>query len=362
MKYEYWFGTLPGISAARKFAIRTAVPSAAVLYKTKEFHTLGICLKEKEILAIQDGQKRCDKEILNRNLEELHRKQIYFLRRGTKEYPKRLSNISAPPYLLYVKGKLPEEEMPAAAIVGARSCTAYGRQSAENFAVSLSRHGVLLVSGMALGIDGAAQRGALKAGGKTIAVLGCGVDLCYPREHIGLYQDILDTGGAIISEYPPGTPPLPQNFPARNRIISGLSDVVLVMEARQKSGSLITADMALEQGKDVYALPGPISSSLSRGCHQLIQQGAGILLSPEELLEELEFGSRNLYGKIKETKIKLESHLDLVYSCLGFCQKGLQQIVEETELPVQTVIGALTDLTLQGYAEEISKNYYVKCI
>ena len=117
MKYEYWFGILPGISAARKFVIRSAVPSAAVLYKTKELHTLGICLKEKETLAIQDGQKCYDKETLNRNLEELYRKNIYFLRRGTKEYPKRLSSISAPPYFLYVKGKLPEEEMPAAAIV-----------------------------------------------------------------------------------------------------------------------------------------------------------------------------------------------------------------------------------------------------
>lgn len=362
MKYEYWFGTLQGISAERKFAIRSSVPSAAVLYERKAFHKLEFCLKEKEIAAIQAGRERTDPEILEKNLEELRKKEIRFLRRGTKEYPKRLSVIPSPPYFLYIKGTLPEEEIPAAAVVGARNCTAYGRQYAEQFASGLSRHGIAIVSGMALGIDGAAQRGALRAGGKTVAVLGCGVDICYPREHIGLYKDILDAGGGILSEYPPGTPPLPGNFPARNRIISGLSDIVLVMEARQKSGSLITADMALEQGKDVYALPGPIDSCLSIGCHRLIQQGAGILMSPEELLEELEFGDSNLCGKIKEKQIKLESPLDLVYSCLGFCQKDLQQIVEETELPVQTVIGALTDLTLQGYAEEISKNNYVKCI
>ena len=143
-----------------------------------------------------------------------------------------------------------------------------------------------MISGLARGVDGMGQRGALMGKGRTFAVLGSGVDICYPREHMGLYVDILDQGGGILSEYPPGTPPLPRNFPPRNRIISGLSDAVLVMEARVKSGSLITADLALEQGRELYALPGPVNSELSSGCNRLIQQGAGILLSPEMLLDE----------------------------------------------------------------------------
>lgn len=362
MKYEYWFAALAGISAKRKYEIRSAVKEAAVLYKGTEGELLKLGLTKKEAEAVESWQEAKDEGELDRDLEHLERKEICCLRRGTDDYPKRLESIDAPPYMLYLKGRIQEEALPSVAIVGARKCSAYGKNYAGQYGESLAARGFLVVSGMASGVDGAAQRGALVAEGKTVAVLGCGVDVCYPRENFGLYQDILEGGGAVLSEYLPGMPPLPQNFPARNRIISGLSDLVLVMEAREKSGSLITADMALEQGKDVYALPGPVDSLLSRGCNLLIRQGAGVLLSPEELLEELELGDGNLCGKIKETQIKLESHLDLVYSRLGFCQKGLQQIIEETQLPAQTVLGALTDLTLQGYAEEISKNNYVKCL
>ena len=222
--------------------------------------------------------------------------------------------------------------------------------------------GVEIISGMARGIDGMGHRGAVLAGGRTYAVLGCGADVCYPREHIGLYSDILEQGGGIISELAPGTAPLPRNFPARNRIISGLSDAVLVMEAGKKSGSLITVDMALEQGRDVYALPGPVNSTLSDGCNRLIRQGAGILLSPEELLEEwglADTGSpaeRKLGGKKEKT---LESEEKLVYSCLGLYPKSADQIVSETKLCIRKVLDLLISLELQGYVEEISKNYYV---
>ena len=212
---------------------------------------------------------------------------------------------------------------------------------------------------MAKGIDGAGQRGALNSGGVTYGILGCGVDVCYPREHIGLYMDIQKTGG-IISEQIPGAPPLPSYFPMRNRIISGLSDVVLVMEAKERSGSLITADFALEQGKDVYALPGPVTSTSSRGCHQLIRQGAGILLSPEELMEELNVDVRNIFQNSVKNKKVLESTENMLYSCVGLFPKSMSQLMKETGLNARKTLEVLTSLQLQGIIREVSKNYYVR--
>mgnify|MGYP000797206482 CR=1 FL=1 len=183
-------------------------------------------------------------------------------------------------------GSFPDDAKPTAAIVGARLCSPYGRIQAFNYGKFLSEHGVQVISGMAAGIDAEGHKGALEGGTPTFAVLGNGVDICYPSSSRGIYRRIPEKNGGIISEYEPGTKGRAYYFPARNRIISGLSDAVLVMEARVRSGSLITADMALEQGKDVYALPGPLDSPLSAGCNHLIQQGAGILLNPKNLLEE----------------------------------------------------------------------------
>ena len=212
---------------------------------------------------------------------------------------------------------------------------------------------------MAKGIDGAGQRGALNSKALTYGVLGCGVDICYPREYIGLYMDIQEKGG-IISEQIPGSPPLPAYFPMRNRIISGLSDVILVIEAKERSGSLITADLALEQGKDVYALPGPVTSTASRGCHQLIRQGAGILLSPEELLEELDIEAKG-YGQnsVKNEKV-LESTENMLYSCVGLFPKSMSQLMEETGLDARKTLEVLASLQLQGIIKEVSKNYYIR--
>ena len=276
------------------------------------------------------------------------------------EYPGRLLELQDFPYALYVKGRLPDQESKKAAIVGARRCTPYGEKYAVEFGKILAGCGIEIISGLAHGIDGMGQRGALMGGGRTFAVLGSGADVCYPREHIGLYVDILNQGGGILSEYPPGTPPLPQNFPPRNRIISGLSDAVLVMEAREKSGSLITADLALEQGRDVYALPGPVNSELSIGCNRLIQQGAGLLLDPESLLNEWNFNVSGRTGKEDKNKKMLETTEKLVYSCLGLYPKNVDRLVEETKLGAGELLNILVSLELQGYIREISKNYYIK--
>ena len=196
-------------------------------------------------------------------------------------------------------------------------------------------------------------------GGCSFAVLGCGVDICYPREKIELYMQLQEQGG-VISEFPLGTNPLPQYFPARNRIISGLADTILVMEAKEKSGSLITADAALEQGKDVYALPGPVNSRLSMGCNRLIRQGAGILLSPEELLVELGICHRNVKENDGQIKLLLETTEDLVYSCLDLQPRNLDYLFSVTNIPLPELLDVLMRLQLNGVVREITKNYYVR--
>lgn len=203
-----------------------------------------------------------------------------------KDYPERLRTIADPPKEIYVLGRLPEAELPTVAVIGARDCSEYGKYVASGLGAVLGRGGIQVVSGMARGIDGIGQEAALDAGGSSFAVLGCGVDVCYPAGNRRLYDKLKRSGG-ILSEYPPGTPPHAWHFPPRNRIVSGLADVVVVVEARMKSGTLITVDMALEQGREVYVVPGRVTDPLSAGCNRLLKLGAGILLDEEEFMEEV---------------------------------------------------------------------------
>ena len=244
-------------------------------------------------------------------------------------------------------------------MIGARACSNYGYLAAKELGKELAVNGIVVVSGMAKGIDSVGQRSALSVGGKSFAVLGCGPERCYPREEIELHTQLCRQGG-VLSEYPINTEPLRQHFPARNRIISGIADVVLVMEARERSGSLITADMALDQGKDVYALPGPVTSALSTGCNMLIKQGADILISPENLLEEWGILQENLGKNSKNEKILLERSENLLYSCLDLHPQNLGEIIRKTGLSVPEVLDILVRLEVMGYVKEISKNYYVR--
>ncbi len=356
MMYEYWLASIYGLSAGKKRLLRETFESAREIYniEEKELYFTGI-LKEKEVQAVGEAKKREFQEEYARMGEQ----GISFVPYFSEKYPAKLKAIQSPPYALYVKGSLPEEGRVSAAIVGARRCTHYGEEMALRYGEELGRAGVQIISGMARGIDGFGQRGALNGNGRTYGVLGCGVDICYPRENFGLYMDLIREGG-LISEQLPGVKPLPGYFPARNRIISALSDVVLVMEAKERSGSLITADMALEQGKDVYALPGPAASPLSLGCHRLIQQGAGILISPEDLLDEIDIRVSNDLQIINKNEKTLETTENLVYSCLGFIPKGVDCLSKETGLSVREVLEQLITLELQGIAKEISKNYYIR--
>ena len=356
MMYEYWLASLYGISAGKKRLLREKFKSAEEIYniEERELRAMGI-LKEKEVQTVT-GVKEKD---IRAEYVRMGEQGISFVPYFSEKYPKRVKRIQNPPYALYVKGKLPKEEKTSAAIVGARRCTNYGEEMALQYGEKLAKAGVQIISGMARGIDGFGQIGALNGNGRTYGVLGCGVDICYPRENFGLYMDLQREGG-IISEQIPGTKPLPGYFPARNRIISALSDVVLVIEAKERSGSLITADMALEQGKDVYALPGPAASPLSQGCHRLIQQGAGILISPEDLLDEMDIKCLKDLQIINKNKKKLETTENLVYSCLGFTPKDIDCLSKETHLSAREVLEHLITLELQGMAKEISKNYYVR--
>lgn len=279
--FAHWLNGVEGIGGvwARKLVEAFGTPKE--VYRASEESLLAIAGSSR-LAGLLAAQKR---EVY-KEYEEMDQEGILFLPYYHPEYPKRLLQIPDSPFGIYVKGKAPRDGERSIAIVGARNCSAYGRYVADAFARAFAVEGVCVVSGMAKGIDGVAQGGALAAGGSTYAVLGCGVDVCYPACHGTLYEKICASGG-VLSTYPPKTAPSPRYFPPRNRIISGLSDAVLVVEAKQKSGTLITVDMALEQGREVYAVPGRITDRLSDGCNRLLVQGAGAALSPAQVLREL---------------------------------------------------------------------------
>ena len=293
-------------------------------------------------------------------MEEIQKTEIHYVEKNSSIYPARLRELSGMPKQLYYIGRFPEDNKPTAAIVGARLCSAYGRIQAFRYGKFLSEHGVQVISGMAAGIDAEGHKGALEGGTPTFAVLGNGVYICYPSSSRGIYRRIPQKNGGIISEYEPGTRGRAYHFPARNRIISGLADLVLVVEAKEKSGSLITASCALEQGKMVYAIPGAVNDALSRGCHKLIYDGAGIAYSPEILLDEWGLSVKKMTNLSGKTKIGLATDLDLVYSCLDLRPKNPDYIVRKTGFSPAQVSNCLVELTLRGLIRESGRHYYVK--
>ena len=358
MWYTYWLACVEGITGDRKCELCRKNGSAEAVYYIEEKGIREQIITEKEWGILKESKKK-------RNWREAYQKVvdrgIQMAVRGQNNYPKRFEELAGMPYALFFIGEMPREGMPSVAVVGARRCSSYGEKMTLRFVERLAESGIQIISGMALGIDGMAHRAALNVGGKTFAVLGGGADVCYPAAHKGLYKDLIKRGG-ILSEQPPGTPPVAWHFPARNRLISGLADVVLVMEAKEKSGSLITADFALDQGKDVYALPGPVTSALSQGCHRLIRQGAGILITPEELMDEWNLNRMQIGQKNNKNEKMLESPERMVYSCLDLFPKGIDELMKETELSISELMERLITLELKGYAEEVSRNYYIRLL
>ena len=281
LKYWVWLTTLPGLGERAKLQLLAHFGSPEEIYFAPEGELLlaeGITKLQAALLA----DKSLDRA--EKVLEDCARDGQFLLTMDDAGYPARLRNIYDPPLLLYGKGSLPlfDDEV-AVTVVGTRDCTPYGVRAASQLGYELARQGALLVSGMAKGIDGEALKGALRAGGFTAAVLGGGADVVYPAANRRLYEDIAATG-VILSEYPPGTEPKGDHFPVRNRLLSALSLATVVVEAPEKSGALITAATALEQGREVFAVPGPFDAPKSRGCNALIREGAGLVCEAWDVL------------------------------------------------------------------------------
>ena len=285
LKYWLWLAGLPGLSNQTRLALLRHFPTPEDVYYAEAEEVLlteGITREQAALLADKDCARA------DQILADCQRLDLDILTIQDAGYPNRLRNIYDPPCLLYVRGRLPAfDDEAAVAVVGTRSCTPYGISCAEKLGYGLAAGGAVVVSGLARGVDSAALRGALRGGGAVTAVLGNGLDVIYPPENQYLYEDVA-AAGALVSEYPPGTSPEAKHFPVRNRIMSGLCLGTLVVEAPARSGALITAGTALEQGRDVFAVPGPIDAPASVGCNRLIRDGAGLVSDAWDILREYE--------------------------------------------------------------------------
>lgn len=283
-----------------------------------------------------------------------------------KRYPEDLREIYDAPILLYVKGLLPEQSTPKMAIVGSRKASLYGLRMAKTIAADLSRAGVVVVSGMALGIDSAAHEGVLSVGGATLAVLGGGLSRLYPSENKKMALEISEKG-ALISEFPMEMEPRPQYFPLRNRIISGISQAVLVVEAGEKSGALITADAALEQGRDVLAIPGNADSERSSGTNALIKQGAKLVTSAADILEELKMNKgaarvSTAKATVKKKPLDLNPTEEKIFALLQNEPLPMDTLIEESGLPASSAIAQISRLQMKGYVKELPGKNFVRNI
>lgn len=285
LKYWLWLTELAGLTNQTRLALLRHFPSPEDAYYADPEEVLlteGITRAQAELL------KNKDLSAADRVLADCQRLDIRLLTLQDAAYPGRLKNIYDPPCLLYVRGRLPVfDEEAAVAVVGTRDCTPYGIACAEKLGYGLAAAGAVVVTGLARGIDSAAARGALRAGGTVAAVVANGLDVRYPPESRYLYEDVA-AAGVLMSEYPPGTEPARRHFPVRNRILSGLSVATVVVEAPARSGALITAGTALEQGRDVFAVPGPVDAPASVGCNRLIRDGAGVAAEAWDILREYE--------------------------------------------------------------------------
>ena len=298
--------------------------------------------------------------------ERLKDHGITFIHRESYLYPEKLLNILDAPYGLYLKGKLPDSDRPAIAIIGSRNSTHYGREMARCFGRELAAGGVSIISGLARGIDGMGHRGALEADGYTLGVIGGGIDVVYPKENYDLFIKLERTGG-ILSESNMGITPTAGLFPHRNRIISGMSDGILVIEAREKSGTFITVDQGLEQGKEIFALPGRIIDTNSRGCNNLIKMGAHFVTDVYDILEilKVQYGEELLNINVKgnffdddHVKNLLAPTEKMVYSVLSVEPKYIDDIITETLLAPGEVCMYLNKMEVMGIIEEPARNFY----
>ncbi len=354
--YAQWLFNTPGLGSKGVYTLLQKGYSCEDIFKCpdKELRTL---LTAKKAAALIKHRQNWNFELERIKLEE---KKVRFVSAIDTDFPKKLKNIPDPPFGLYVKGKLPDENKPSVAIIGARMCSDYGRYMAREFGRNLSLAGVQIISGMARGIDGISQKAAIDAGGSSYGILGCGVNICYPDENRDVYDVICNEGG-LISEYYPDMLPMSGLFPQRNRIISGLSDIVLVVEARQKSGTQITVDQALEQGKEVLAIPGRTTDRLSDGCNFLISQGAGIALNTQDVLDRLwghhETSSSDQYEEEEildpldeEPEKTLEEEITDIIDIIPVSTSQIMEKLHQKEIDISIpmLMSNLMELTFKG--------------
>ena len=388
LKYWIWLSELKGIQGQARLELLERFGSPENIYYAD---TGEILLTEG---MTRDQAARLENRDLtgaDRILAECQRLDLRILTLNDAEYPDRLRNIYDPPLLLYCRGRLPAvDEEVAVAVVGTRTATPYGIREAERISYELVSGGAIVVTGLARGIDSAAARGALRAGGQAVGILGNGVDVIYPRENRSLYEDVAAVG-TLISEYPPGTAPSSSHFPVRNRIISGLSLAVLVVEAPERSGALITAATALEQSRDVYAIPGPVDAAMSRGCNRLIREGAGLTTCGWDILRDY---AERYPGKLHESGARREMPAGNGYQArqeektppkrvpdmLSLSREGaaltddqimilrtlsdtpmlVDDLIEETQIPARRMLSALTMLELDQYVLQSAGKRYVR--
>ncbi len=353
---RYWLGfnLIPGVGPARFRRLLAHFGTAEAAWRASTNDLLSAGLDAKVVGQIVARRGRLD---LDRELERVIRVGITLVTFDGSDYPPLLKHVADAPPLLYVRGSLRPSDELALAVVGTRRASVYGKQVCERLVSELAGRGVTIVSGLARGIDAVAHRAALAAGGRTIAVVGCGVDVVYPPEHAALAREIVEHG-AIVSDYPLGTPPDAGNFPARNRLISGMTRATLVVEAGEASGALITANYAVEQGRDVLAVPGSIFAAGCVGTNRLIQQGAKLVQDVDDVFEEL-----NVEIVGQQLELRAAAPDDPIERSLLEVLSGepahIDEIVRQLKLPVATVSSALALLELKGMARHVGGMHYV---
>lgn len=357
---KYWvgFSTFAGIGPKRFSLLRNYFGSARSAWQATFKDLLKVGLEEK---LVTDFVEFREKTNLNSSFLRLRENKIECQTLVDKNYPENLKKIDNPPYVLFVKGRIKPQDELALAVVGTRKMTAYGREVTESLTQQLVNSGLTIVSGLARGVDTTAHQIVLQNGGRTIAVLACGLDMIYPPENKKLAEEITNRHGALVSEFPPGHQAVPGNFPARNRIISGLSLGTLVIEGAQDSGSLITARHAADQGREVFAVPGSITSQNSAGPLLLIKQGAKLVYRVNDILEEL-----NVRTNIKNKaclsagrEIKPENpYEERILIVIKDEAKQIDEIVRETGMNVGEVMSLMTMMEIKGMVKNLGKMVY----
>ncbi len=357
LPYYLAFARVKGIGPARIRLLTNHFASLEDAWNANLFELSGSGLDSKSVDALWNARKTISPE---QELARAHKAGISALCWEDADYPRLLREIADPPPVLFIKGALTPADNWAVALVGTRKCTVYGREVAETLATELARNNITVISGMARGIDAFVHAASLKAGGRTVAVLGCGVDVVYPPEHRRLAQQIAEQG-AVVSDYPIGTPPDAMNFPPRNRIISGLSLGVVVIEADERSGALITTEFAAEQNREVFAVPGNIFNRASRGPNKLIQTGAKMVLDVNSILEELNLSMVAERLELSQAVPDNDTERQLMQQ-LSREPTATDELIRALQLPADVVTATLAMMELKGLVRQSTGTSYIAVV